>query len=209
VPLPRRRYGPAASRGFTLIEVLAVVVIIAIATSVVLLSINVVGDDRDLEREARRLASLIELAADEAELQGRDFGVEFIRQGYRFVEYDPYSGSWSGIVGDDMFRQRRLPDDFEFRLIVEDKRIELGEEVASTGKAMNGNREEDAGPRNSLLAPRGEVLERYAPHSLILSSGDLSPFEAAIIRMSDDAEEVVRVLPSGRIEVGEDDEDLG
>lgn len=208
--LPRRRIVPAGSRGFTLIEVLAVVVVIAIATAVVLLSVNVVGDDRDLDREARRLASLIELAADEAELQGRDFGIEFIRQGYRFVEYDPYSDTWSGVVGDEMFRQRELPVDFEFSLVVEDKRIELSETVASTGKSMGeeDDDDDDLAP-NSLLAPRGRVLERYAPHSLILSSGDLSPFEATITRPGDGAEVVVRVRPSGRITVGEDDEDLG
>lgn len=192
-----RRARSCASRGFTLIEVLVVVVIIAIATSIVLLSINVVGDERELEREARRLASLVELAVDEAELQGRDFGIEFIRQGYRFVEYDPYLDTWAEVIGDDLLRPRDLPADFEFSLVIEGKRIELAERAADTGSADDDDE------------PRGTLLDKYAPHSMILSSGDLSPFDATITRQADGAETVVRVLPSGRIAIGDEDEDLG
>lgn len=195
----RCRLPSTASRGFTLIEVLVVVVIIGIVSSVVLISLDVIGDDRELQREARRLASLVELAADEAELQGRDFGIEFIRQGYRFVEYDPFFDTWTEVIGDEVLRPRRLPDDFEFSLIVEDKRVELAEQAAET----DSNDDDDDDPRGSPL------LERYAPHAMILSNGDLSPFDVTIIRRSDEEREVVSVLPSGQLRIGEEDDQIG
>lgn len=195
----RRRSCPTTSRGFTLIEVLVVVVIIGIVSSVVLISMDVIGDDRDLQREARRLASLVELAADEAELQGRDFGVEFIRQGYRFVEYDPFFDTWTEIIGDDILRPRQLPEDFEFSLTIEDKRVELAEQAAKT----DSNDDDVDNQRSNPL------LERYAPHAMILSNGDLSPFDVTIIRRTDDEQEVVSVLPSGQIRIGEDDDQIG
>ncbi len=188
------------SPGFTLIEVLVVVVIIGVLSSVVLISVGVIRDDRDLDREARRLAALVEMVAEEAELQGRDFGLEFIRQGYRFVEYDPFFDTWAEIVGDDTLRPRSLPEDFEFALVVEDKRIELTDALADTGE---GNKDEDEDRRNSPL------LNKYAPHAMILSSGDLSPFEIRIIRLTDEAEALLRILPTGEIRVGEDVDELG
>ncbi len=50
---------------FTLIELLVVIVIIAVISAVALLSLGILGDDRSLQREARRLSSLIELANDD------------------------------------------------------------------------------------------------------------------------------------------------
>ena len=51
---------PSSSRGFTLIEILVVVIIVATVVSIALLSVSVGGDDAELDREGRRLASLIE-----------------------------------------------------------------------------------------------------------------------------------------------------
>lgn len=196
----RRRHRPpplTAIRGFTLIEVLVVVVVIAVVSSIILISLNVVRDDRDVQREARRMGSLIELAADEAELQGRDFGIEFIRQGYRFVEYDPFFETWAEIIGDDVFRPRTLPEGFEFDLFIEDRRIQLKEQAAE----IEDDESEDDRP--------GGMLENYAPHSLIMSSGDLSPFEIDIIREYDDTSVRVRVLLDGSVRIGEEDDDSG
>ena len=182
------------SRGFTLIEILVVVVIAGIVSSIVLLSMGVLRDDRDLQREVYRMASLIELAADEATLQGRDFGIEILRSGYRFVEYDPYTDRWVDIIGDDVLRQRSLPDGFEFDLFVEDRRISLSDQAA---EMQSDDDDED---RNKL--------EVYAPHGLLLSSGDLSPFELTLLRRSDDSALQLRVMPNGEVRIGKEDADF-
>ena len=51
-------------QAFSLIEILVVIVIIAIVVSVVLLSIGVLGDNRDLETEAQRLTSRLLIERD-------------------------------------------------------------------------------------------------------------------------------------------------
>ena len=48
----------ATRRGFTLVEVLVVVVIIAIVASMMLLSVNVLGRDNQLTEESQRLMRL-------------------------------------------------------------------------------------------------------------------------------------------------------
>jgi general secretion pathway protein H len=154
------------AQGFTLIELLVVIAIIAIVTASVLLSINIVGDDREARTEARRLASLVEVALDEALMQGRDFGLELSSGGYRFVEYDPLTLSWAEVFGDDTLRLRTLPDGVSLQLFMEDKRVPLDDKFEEI-------EESDAGSVNA---------NAYAPHLLIFSSGDLTPFELHIAR---------------------------
>ena len=180
-------------RGFSLIEILVVVVIIAIVSSIALLSLGLLGADRELETEARRLASLVEGAQDEEMMQGREFGLEFMTDSYRFVEYDPLASQWVELFGDELFRLRQLPEDVEFDLYLEGKRILLDYEPAE----MEEPDEEK---------PMRMVEDSYAPHILIYSSGDVTPFELAITRRPTD--QVVRLEAdlAGNIEVGDDED---
>ena len=91
---------PRLSRAFTLIEILVVVSIIGIVLSIAVISLGVLGDDRELREEARRFAALVQVAQDEALMQGREFGIEFMSNGFRFVEYDPFLNRWDEVIGD-------------------------------------------------------------------------------------------------------------
>ena len=166
-----------SSRGFTLIELLVAVVIIAIVLSVSLLSIGLVGDDREVQTEAQRLMSLVELAQDEAMMQGREFGVEFSRTGYRFVEYDAFSNQWIEIYDDDAFRFRTMPEDVEIELFLEDRAVLLDTELVTLEVA-----EED---EDDERGERQFGREQYAPHLLVYSSGDATAFELTLTRSTD------------------------
>lgn len=178
-------------RGFTLIEVMVVVVIVGIMSAVVLMSINLVGDDRQVRQEARRLASLIDVAADEALLQGRELGLEFMTTGYRFVEYDPFLGQWYEVTGDELLRPRNLPPGQRLGLSIEDKPVVLREQPAVTASDPDAS-----GPRVD-----------YAPHALLMSSGELTPFSLTIERERDRLRYDLRVTPAGDIELGDEIDD--
>lgn len=180
-------------RGFTLIEVLVVVVIVGIISAVVLMSTTLVRDDRELQQEAKRLSSLIALASDEALFQGRDLGLEFMRNSYRFVEYDPYLGQWNEIVGDDLLKTRALPESLHLELAIEGRRVQLNEQPAET----NNDKTDSINTREPT----------YTPHALILSSGELSPFQLSVLRESDRREFAVTVTAEGNVEVADDIDD--
>lgn len=177
-----------SARGFTLIEVLVVVVIVGIISAVVLLSFGLLGDDRTLQQQARRLSSLIELAADDALMQGRDFGLEFTRTGYRFLEFDPLTNRWYEIVGDDLLRPRTLEESLELSLALEEREVALSDRFAAMA--------DDEGE-----VDKEALADDYAPHVLILSSGDVTPFDLRILRSSDQSEIVVDMAPTGQMEI--------
>jgi general secretion pathway protein H len=173
------------NRGFTLIEILVVIVIIGIVMSVAILSITLAGGDNQLRDEAQRIVSLVEVAKDESLLQGREFGLEFMQDAYRFVEFDPLTRQWSEIIGDDTLRLRQLPEELELELYIEDRRVTL---KADPARMSSG--EEDR---------RG--VERYAPHVLIYSSGDMSPFEVRFVRRVDNGLVAVQADIAGTLEI--------
>jgi general secretion pathway protein H len=174
------------TRGFSLIEILVVVVIIAIVSSIALLSLGLLGEDRELETEARRLAALVEVAQDEAMMQGREFGLEFMTDSYRFVEFDPLANQWVELFGDELFRLRQLPEDVEFDLYLEGKRILLEYDPVEI---------EDPDEESSMRT----VGETYVPHILIFSSGDVTPFELAITRRPTDQSVTLEADLTGKI----------
>ncbi len=180
---------PCHGSGFTLIEVQVVVVIIGVVSAIVVLGLGNLGNDRELQNEARRMTSLIEMASDEATMQGRDFGLEVLQTSYRFVEFDSLTEQWYEVIGDDLMRPRQLAQDTEFDLILEDRRILLELEAADIAQDDDDDDDRD-------------LIDDYLPHILVLSSGDISPFELEIIRMTDRASVQLSVSPAGELKVG-------
>jgi general secretion pathway protein H len=185
----RSALGQRAS-GFTLIELLVVVVIMGIVSAMILLSFGILGDDRALQQQARRLSSLVELATDEAIMQGRDFGLEFMQTGYRFVELDPTFNQWHEVAGDDLLRPRQLDEGMEFELRLEDRQVPLASEARDTEAGEESDNRNDNGNDNG-----------YLPHVLILSSGEVTPFNLRLVRSSDRSELLLEMTLAGEIEM--------
>lgn len=193
-----RRPQPRAARAFTLVEILVVLVIIGILTAVAFLSFGILGDDDNMDREARRLTSLIQLVTDEATTQGRDFGVEFMAAGYRFVEHDPLLDQWFEITGDDYLVQRDLDEGVEFELYLEERRVLLHTEAQKTEREVK-----DEDDNNT---PDRDLTDDYLPHVLIMSSGDVTPFELRLVRDADRSEILLTMSLLGELEIIKDDD---
>ena len=107
----------APARGFTLLEIMVVLVLIGIITSFALLSVG--GGPRErLAEEAQRLAALVQLHQQEAILSGDPRGIRFARTGYAILRQDE-KGAWQPPIAADTLIQHELPDEIALGLWVE------------------------------------------------------------------------------------------
>lgn len=103
-------------RGFTLLELLMVILIIGITISIANLSFSQ-NTSRLVQDEVERLHGLIQLAGEEAVLQGRELALEFDHDRYRFLELG--KEGWQAVKEDPMLRERPLPEAVRLSLMLE------------------------------------------------------------------------------------------
>ncbi len=96
--------------GFTLVEVMVVVVIIGILINFAVLSLRSFSPADQLNQEAQRLKSLIQMASEEALLRSRFIGVDITETGYGFLTLE--EEVWQP-VDDSLLRNRELPGDVQ------------------------------------------------------------------------------------------------
>ena len=75
------------SHGFTLIEVLLVVLLIGIVSGIVLLAASPNDSSRLVASETERLAQALSLAIDEAVSENQQLGLMLDEKGYRFFVF--------------------------------------------------------------------------------------------------------------------------
>lgn len=94
-----------SQRGFTLLELLVVVVIAGITLGFV--SLNVVpGQRQAMQNEAQRIALLMQLARDEAIVRNRPIAFEAESERYRFLVRE--GNTWQSLPQDEMLRERQF-----------------------------------------------------------------------------------------------------
>jgi general secretion pathway protein H len=134
--------------GFTLLELMVVLVLIGIIFTFAMLSFS--GDDiaELMEVETRRLETLLALASDEAVIRGEELAIRFTDEGYEFMVLQ--EAGWQLPQNDNLLRAYTLPADLEVRLQLE-----------GDSPVFPGSRDD---------------ADAVTPQVFILSSGEVTPF---------------------------------
>lgn len=198
--------------GFSLLELLVVVLIIGILSTMFTLSVGLTGSDRELEDETDRLVAVIDLARDEAIMQGREIGMRFFIDGYEFatfhedfVEY--YDTDESQPVGQ--------PGEED-----EDENTDQSEWIVMSNEKLLGQRQLTPGIVLELeIDERSVILDRqveqdeddeqdneYQPQIVLFSSGDVSPFVVQLRREFENKAVQIAFDAEGIVEISEDPE---
>lgn len=157
-------------QGFTLIEIVVVIVVIGVLASFASLGIgNRINDDK-LSNEAERVKAILQLASEEAEAKGVDIGVRFTEGGYRLLVLDA-NRHWADYENSGALRRRQYAIPLGLRLTVDGHPAPLPKDLTPAEEAEDGldksarfhTREEDA-------------ARRITPQVLLLSSGEMTPF---------------------------------
>jgi general secretion pathway protein H len=132
-PTLQTRPAPRRCAGFTLIEILVVVVILAVLAATVSLAISGAGGERQLQHEAERAQALITYACERAELTGRTIGLSFDTAGYRFSQFD--HDVWKPYRVDEL-RAREWPVNVSALITREGRKIDVGNDFPITPQLL-------------------------------------------------------------------------
>ena len=164
------------SKGFTLVEILIVLLIITVVISLTVLTVNSTGRDSQLDEESRRIEGLVGLLHERALLEGRDFGLRIEPAAYEFVVYDARRDRWLMLDQEREFRHRELPKGVTFQLQLDSQTVVI--------KAIDRNLSSGEPPR---------------PQVAIAASGDGTPFRLILLREATQAKAVVDGDALGKI----------
>jgi general secretion pathway protein H len=142
--------------GFTLIEILVVVVIVAIISGIAIANLPRFARTGDLESESRRIAAVIDLVRQEAILQSMEYGLAPTQGGYQFLMFDDAKQQWS-IQKTAPLQPRTLATGISLSIQVEDSEVKL-----------------------NLSSDEAE-----SPPILLLSSGETTPFKLTLTLTSE------------------------
>jgi general secretion pathway protein H len=144
------------SAGFTLVEILVVLVIIGLMVIGALLSIHTATSDSDLDKERNRMIAIMDYLRDQATLESREYGIRFFEGGYEFLVYNPRDDMWLRLENDNLTQARQLPAGLDMTVLIEGRKV--------------------------VLPPAKVKDEERKPHVLLFSSGELNLFELTLER---------------------------
>ena len=164
-PWFQQQQGIQKQRGFTLLELLVVVVIAAILFTYTTLAIRTDSPADIIKKEAQRFDRLVQLALEEAILRGEEYALEINIDGYRFLRFSEEE-QWLPISHDKILRTRQLPQDMELEMQLEETEIviELAEDTDNE-EGLTAESEDDEENKTSKIIPQ----------VYLLSSGEITP----------------------------------
>lgn len=134
--------------GFTLVEILIVMLIISVMMAVVVISVPGSMKTADQKTEAERIRTILQMASDEAVINGFEIGFDPALRQYNFYQFDDDALKWLPLDAKP-FGERLMPAGLTLQLQVEGRKMELGDSLT-------------------------------APPVLILSSGEVTPFQLSV-----------------------------
>ncbi|HLB41281.1 MAG TPA: type II secretion system minor pseudopilin GspH [Gammaproteobacteria bacterium] len=147
-------------KGYTLVEILIVLFIISLVTSIALLSIRF-NENKQFELFANKIAELIRLAEEQAMLQSSVLGVLVDHHGFQFSYLQLKTNGqqqWLTIQ-DTVLHQEKIPDKMQITLKIKNNRIILKEDKETPQIIISTNG--DVTPFTIFLGKKGSN-PRYA-----------------------------------------------
>ena len=162
------------SNGFTLVEVMLVMLLIGLLATTVVMNFSGESREERLEKEAERFQQLFQFVAETAMLKQQEWGLYVLPDRYGFLYYDNNEGKWAEADEPAGLRQYTLPPDIALTLELEG----LPGEETNLLSQLDWQLDDDEQSEEDSKIP---VL----PQVFVLSSGEISPFQLLLTESSD------------------------
>lgn len=165
-------YHQKRQHGFTLLEVLLVIMIMGLLASTISFTSFADSPQEELEKEALRIQALVQMASEHAVLNQYELGLHVDEEGYQFLIFD--EENWLPLTEPKQFAARVIDDPFSIALELEGLSWAEDSLLAST----------EWQPEDDSLFEDTDLLEldgdkpkkpEIIPQIFILSSGEVTP----------------------------------
>lgn len=141
--------------GFTLVEILVVLIIVSVMSGIVVTSLPSSFQNSDFDEESLRLKTVIELIREESLTRASEYGLNTDKDNYSFFVYNEIEQNWTQL-NTKPYAEHKLGYGILLKTSIEDNELILTDEEDEESSVPN------------------------APRILLLSSGEMTPFEITI-----------------------------
>lgn len=160
---------PHFQAGFTLLEIMLVLVLIGMASVGVMMAMpQQVNENNNVDWQAQRFSTLLQFAEDEALISGKELALVFKDNTYRFAFYDYTTKKWLALVSEQIGKVNKVPESMtlEYTLLgsvwdeieAEDSDVFLDDDYL-------------------VKIDDEEEVVSFEPQVYIMSSGEVTPFQ--------------------------------
>lgn len=150
--------------GFTLIEIMLVLVLLATSAVAVIATLPERHDDKAKE-EAARFYQLVQLLGEDALLNGTDFGIRIERHHYQFLELT--GKEWQPIQESRYFTQVDVGEDIRLQVELGGYSWQDNDRLFKPGSLFN----------EDLFAEQTDKKKVKPPQVVVMASGEYTPFK--------------------------------
>ena len=141
--------------GFTLVEILVVLIIVSVMSGIVVTSLPSSFQNSDFDEESLRLKTVIELIREESLTRASEYGLNTDKDNYSFFVYNEIEQNWTQL-NTKPYAEHKLGYGILLKTTIEDNELILTDEEDEESSVSN------------------------APRILLLYSGEMTPFEITI-----------------------------
>ncbi len=161
-----QRHLPIRTGGFSLLELIIVLVIIGVVVGAISISITDTRGD-NLHFEARRLAARLSLAVDEAVLINQELGFAVETDAYQFLSLNDERWQLISSELDNQLREQQLPEGMEIQISI-DNLFSSFQQSTNINQLFKEKEQDTDADEDSELAVRPQIY--------LMSSGEINPF---------------------------------
>ncbi|RLV60781.1 type II secretion system protein GspH [Parashewanella curva] len=190
-----------SQQGFTLLEIMVVVLLMGLMAATVTLSFNTSTPEQKLEKKAKQFMATTELVINETILSGQFLGIVIEPDGYHYVVY--HDSQWQPLTNDRILTERKLDDGMSLSVVVDGLPLKQSDEDRSDDIFENDddkfNIDESVQPKKKLPTPQ----------IMLFPSGELSPFELTFAmrdQQGNEHDQLVAGDALGRLTLGRPDD---